>query len=287
MSHQTFEFRAQDGLRLFGQEWVPTLPSKGLVCLIHGLGEHSGRYAHLGAFLNQNQYSLISFDLRGHGRSEGLRGHTPHFDSFMADMDCFLDQARTLQTGLPLFLYGHSMGGILVLNYVLRRKPALAGVIVTGAGLRTALEKQKAKVLLAKVLGALLPRMTLPSGLNPETISRDPAVVQAYVNDPLVHDRLSLGMGRQLIQAIDYAFQHAHDFPPVPLLMMHGKDDVLGYASGTEEFARSVPQDCTLKIWDGLRHEIHNEPGQGQVFDFLLVWMNRVLGAESESKLRI
>ncbi len=283
MSSQTFEFRSQDGLRLFGQEWKSISTSKGLVCLIHGLGEHSGRYAHLGAFLNQNQYSLISFDLRGHGRSEGPRGHTPDFEFLMGDMDRFLDQARTLHPELPVFLYGHSLGGILVLNYVLRRRPALAGVIVTGTGLRTALEKQKAKVLLAKVLGALLPGMTLPSGLDPEAISRDPAVVQAYINDPLVHDRLSLGMGRQLLQAIGYAFQHAHEFPHIPLLMMHGKEDVLGYASGTEEFASKVPQECTLKLWDGLTHEIHNEPEQGVVFDFLLDWMNQVLARDSES----
>jgi alpha-beta hydrolase superfamily lysophospholipase len=268
-------WKSHDGLDMFAQGWAPEKP-KAVICLVHGLGEHSGRYAHVAAAFGRDGYAMLGFDLRGHGRSGGQRGHAPSFEHFMKDIDGFIVEIRKRYPGLPMFIYGHSLGGILVLNYALRRKPDVKGVVATASGLRTALELQKDKVLLAKVLGTVVPSASLPSGLDPKTISRDPQVVEKYVNDPLVHYQVSLGMGKNLLAASAWAIAHADEFP-VPLLIMHGTADKLGFKEGSMEFAGKVPQNCTLKLWDGLYHEIHNEPEQEEVFKFTLAWLDEHL----------
>lgn len=160
-----------------------------------------------------------------------------------------------------------------MLNYVLRRKPNFVGVISTAPGLRTSLEEQKVKVAMARVLGAIMPSASISSGLDPTTISRNQEVVDKYVNDSLVHDKMSFGFGKLMLSVLPWTFEHAHEFS-LPLLIMHGTADKLGYPRGSEEFASHVKQNCTLKLWNGLYHEIHNEPEQNEVLAFMIDWMN-------------
>ncbi len=272
MGWQEFDLQTRDGIRLYAQEWSPESHPAGVVCLVHGLGEHSGRYTHLADFLNRNGYTLIAFDLRGHGKSPGIRGHTPSFEAYMQDIDGILEEARKRHPQLPLFLYGHSLGGMLVLNYALRRKPQLSGVIATGPGLRTALEEQPLKIAFAKIMGSVFPALCLPSGLDVDLLSRDPEVVRRYKSDPFVHEMASLGFARHSLKAIDWVFAHAAEFN-LPLLIMHGAADQIAYCKGSQEFASRVLAPHTLKIWNGLYHEIHNEPEQGEVFKELLGWL--------------
>lgn len=276
MKTKEWGWESKDGLEMFAQSWEPEESSKAVVCLVHGLGEHSGRYAHVGRAFSNAGFALTGFDLRGHGKSGGPRGHIPSFDAFMDDIDSFQKQLDGRFANIPCFLYGHSLGGILVLNYVLRRKPDFKGVISTGAGLRTSLEEQTAKIMMARVLGTLMPGVAIPSGLDPTTISRRTEVVDAYVNDPLVHDKMTLGFGKIMLSVLPWTFEHAREFS-LPLLIMHGKDDKLGYPRGSEEFAGHVKQNCTLKLWDGMYHEIHNEPEQEEVFAFMIDWMESQL----------
>jgi alpha-beta hydrolase superfamily lysophospholipase len=273
IQHFNGSWQTQDSLSLYFQGWEPEDAPHGVVCLIHGLGEHSGRYAHLAAFLVKNGMALISFDLRGHGKSGGPRGHAPSFESFIADIDLLFNEAKKRYAGLPMFLYGHSLGGILGLNYALRHNPDVVGVVITSAGLRTSLEEQKLKITLANVLGSILPTLSMPTGLDADMLSRDPQVAQIYRDDPLVHDRATLGMAKNTLDAIQWAFEHAHSFPK-PLLLMHGTQDELAYARGSQEFAERVGDDCTLKLWEGFYHELHNEPEQQEVFTYLLEWLH-------------
>lgn len=276
MKHEEMFWQASDGLQLFAQSWEPAGEVEGVICLVHGLGEHSGRYGHWVEMLGQAGYAVLAPDLRGHGKSGGARGHTPSFERYMDDLSLLLDEAARRFPDKPCFLYGHSMGGLLVANYVLRRRPRLAGVVITSPGLRTALEKQTGKVAAVRLLGAIAPGLSQPSGLDPATLSRDPAVVEAYRNDSLVHDRISLGMARGSLAAIGYAFAHAAEFS-LPLLLMHGAADQLTFAAGSSEFAALLPGDCTLKIWDQLYHELHNEPEKDQVATVLVEWLNSKL----------
>jgi alpha-beta hydrolase superfamily lysophospholipase len=278
MKHYAFKLRTQDGLQLFAQGWEPSGRVRAVICLLHGLGDHSGRFAHLARFLLPSGYAVTSFDLRGHGNSEGIRGHFPSIELVMQDIDELIIAAQERYPDVPGFLYGHSLGGVLALNYVLRRKPELAGVVITSPGLKTALENQKGKIALARLLVIFAPALTLPNGLDTRALSRDTKVVIDYVQDPLVHDRASLAFANTMLEAIKWTFEHAVEFH-LPLLMMHGTADQLAYYQGSQEFAGHVQGDCTLKLWDGLYHEIHNEPEKGDVFAYLLQWLESHLNA--------
>ncbi|MBN2547876.1 MAG: lysophospholipase [Anaerolineales bacterium] len=278
MKHFESTWNTQDNLSLFVQGWEPEPEPKAVICLVHGLGEHSGRYAHVAETYTEAGYAVLSFDLRGHGKSGGQRGHTPSFEAFMQDIDLLFQEASQRYPAKPQFLYGHSLGGILVLNYALRRKPKLEGVIATSSGLRTALEEQKSKVAFAKIAGSLLPSMSLVSGLDPAAISRDPAVVEAYRQDALVHNKVTLGMAKALTETISWAFAHAPEFA-LPLLLVHGSGDALAYPKGSQEFAKLVKGEVTLKIWEGLSHETHNEPEKAEVLAYNLGWMDSKVSA--------
>jgi len=274
MKHYEMNWKAQDGLDIFAQGWEPTMiQPKAVVCLVHGLGEHTSRYAHVAEAFGKEGYVLFGADLRGHGLSSGARGHLASIDDFMQDIDVLLEQARTRYANLPIILYGHSLGGILVLHYGLLRKPNIKGVIATSSGLHTALEQQKIKVMMAKVLGSLVPNTSVASGLDPKCISRDERVVEAYIKDPLVHDKVSLGFGKIMLGVTDWTLAHAKEFP-LPLLLLHGKSDTIAFPSGSIEFAEALKEKCTLVLWDDGYHELHNEPEQAEVFKTMTIWMD-------------
>ncbi len=279
---KTFETKldGQDRTAFYVQGWEPDdRKPKALIVLVHGLGDHTGRFARVGKVMTEAGYVLAGFDLRGHGKSGGARGHASSLEAFMQDIRQFVQLMKQRYPDLPQFLYGHSLGGLLSLAYAIQYGAGFKGVMVTSAGLRSALQEQKAKVAMVRLLGSILPAMTMPSGLDPATISRDPDVVQAYINDPLVHYSTSLGFGKAALNAINLCFARAGQFP-APLLIMHGKADKLTYPSGSEEFAKLVDAagcDVTLKLWDDLYHELHNEPEKMEVFKFMVEWLDKHL----------
>lgn len=276
-----FEFTKQDGIGmdLFIQGWETEVDAKGVVCLVHGLGEHGGRYAQLAETLNQAGYQVMAFDLPGHGRSGGKRGVVPPYEALCADVAMLLAAAASRYPNLPQILYGHSLGGIIVSYYTLRYQPSLCGVVVTSPGFMTPLLEQKGKMLLAKVLGRLVPEITLPSGLDATTISRDPVVVERYQKDPLVHDQASVGLAVNSMQAIRYIYENAKMWK-LPLLLMHGTGDLLTYARGSQKLAELIPPGlCTLRLWEGMYHELHNEPEKEEVIAYLVTQMDKLCKA--------
>jgi len=278
---KTFEskWEGNDGITFFMQGWEPETDPKALIALVHGLGEHTGRYIHVGKAMAAAGYALAGFDLRGHGESGGARGHSSSLSAYMQDIRQFLDLMAQRHAELPRFLYGHSLGGLLSLSYAIQYGADLNGVMVTGAALRSSLQEQKAKLMMAKLLGTFMPTMTIQSGLDPTTISRDQGVVNAYVSDKLVHYSTSLGFGKAALSAIDLCFARAGEFT-TPLLIMHGTADKLTYPSGSEDFARLASEhnkDVTLKLWDGLYHELHNEPEKAEVFKVMVEWVGKRL----------
>ena len=272
MNHIEFTRQSPDKLQFYFQGWEPETSPRAVVCLVHGLGEHTGRYAHVAAALNDVGYAVLGFDLRGHGKSEGLRGHTPSYETLMDDIGRLLDEAAQRYPGKAQFIYGHSLGGNLVLNYALRRKPPLAGVVATSSGIRVAKPLPATQLTLAKVMNKLQPTMQMPNGLALDNLARDPEVIRAYKSDPLVHGKISVRLAVEMLQAGEWALAHAAEFP-LPLLLVHGSADELTSAAATQEFAGKVRGDCTLKIWDGFYHETHNEPEKAEVLGFMVAWI--------------
>lgn len=247
-----------------------------MVVFIHGMGEHFGRYRHMVAFLEAEACATIGFDLRGHGRSGGKRGHTPSYLHLMDDINLLMNRTREFFAGVPVFLYGHSLGGNLAANYVLRRKPELRGLILSAPYFKLAFAPPRWKVALSKLLAGLLPSLTLPTEIDVTALSREEAVVQAYKADPLVHDRISSAFFNGVHAAGLYPIEQAATLQ-VPTLVMHGTADRLTSAEGTTEFARKNPEMITLKLWEGFYHEIHQEKEQQQVFRFVVDWMAALL----------
>jgi alpha-beta hydrolase superfamily lysophospholipase len=191
----------------------------------------------------------------------------------MQDIDLLLEQARTCFPGLPIILYGQSAGGILVLYYGLLRKPEVKGVIASSSTIHTAVEQQKIKVVLAKVLGSLSPNTLTVSGLDPKSISRDEKVVQAYIDDPFVHNKISFGLGKMMLDMTTWTLAHASKFS-LPLLLLHGKADTIAFPSSSVEFAAPLKEKCTLVLWDDAYHELHNESEKNEVFKTMTLWMD-------------
>lgn len=276
MKNEEMQWKTDDALNLFARKWEPESELKGVVCLVHGHGEHSGRYIHWAEKLTNEGFAVLAPDMRGHGRSDGPRGYTPSFDHYCNDLSILLDHASKFYPDIPCFLYGHSLGGAIALYFLIQRQPDIAGAVITSPALRTAVEEQKAKRTLALILGTLIPKSSMPSGLEQKALSRDQKVIEAYRKDPYVHDRISFSMGKEAIKAVEYIYNHA-DRISVPLLLLHGTGDRICYQSGSVALSKLVSGDCTLKLWDGYYHELHNEPEKDQVFDFLAEWLNNRL----------
>lgn len=272
MKHIELTWNTSDGLQIFAQGWQPEGETRAVVCLVHGLGEHTGRYPHVGATLARAGYALLGFDLRGHGHSQGQRGHAPSWEALLDDISLSLQQAAEHFPGRPRFLYGHSLGATLVLSYALRRLPPLAGVIATGPVLRPAFAPPAWKIGLGRLMYRLWPTYAMNNELDPNGLSRDPEVVRAYVHDSLVHDRLSARLGIDMLSAGEWLLEHARELT-LPLLLMHGSADALCSSEANRHFAETATGDPTYRSWDGLYHEIHNEPEQQQVFDTMIAWL--------------
>jgi alpha-beta hydrolase superfamily lysophospholipase len=278
MKHFEWTWYTADKTRLYAQSWQPDGAAVGVVCLVHGLGEHSSRYAHVAAALGEAGYVTLAFDQRGHGKSQGARGDAATYDEQMDDIKRLLAEAGERYPALPRFLYGHSMGGNLVLNYALRRRPSIYGVIATGPWLRAAFDPPAWRVRAGRVLYKVRPALSQPSGIDVTAVSRDPAVVQAYRDNPLIHDKISLRMYFSGYDAGLWALERAAEFS-LPLLLMHGGADRLTSAAASREFAAKIQDGCTYKEWDGLFHEIHNEPEQQQVFAAMIDWLGQLTPA--------
>lgn len=277
MPHYEFKMLTADGLTLLGQGWEPDEGIKAAVCLIHGLGEHSGRYERMAVAFNSAGYALITFDLRGHGRSEGRRGHAPSYHALMNDIAGLLHEASARYPDIPRFLYGHSLGGNLTIHYVLRRKVDIAGVVVTSPLLRLTKRPPAWKTALLKILRAAHINISMSSGLEDAALTRDFHEVRLYQNDPLVHDRVTPRLAIDMLRNGEWNLKHAAEFPQ-PLLLMHGEADRITSVEATVEFAAHLNRKCTLEIWDGFYHELHNEPEKEQVFAFVMSWMDGVIG---------
>jgi len=274
--HFQFELQTDDGLTLFAQGWQPASSARAIACLVHGIGEHSGRYAHVGQALCQAGYGLATFDLRGHGHSEGKRGYTPSYATLLQDIQHFEKEIARRYPALPRLLYGHSLGATLVLSLILDYRTESVGAVITGPLFRTAFEPPSWKLALGNILYSLWPGFVKSNELNPHHVSSSPEVVDAYINDPLVHDRLSASLGIGMLREGASLLHRAGEIR-LPLLLMIGSDDHLVSAEACSEFMAGAGDNCTLKVWEGLYHEVHNEPIKKEVLAYMVAWMDRLV----------
>lgn len=249
---------------------------RAVIFLVHGMGEHAKRYAHVIEYFKNVNIATVAIDLRGHGNSEGQRGHMPSFDHMMHDLTLSLAHVTNDYKGIPVILYGHSMGGNLILNYLLRNSDGVIGAIATGPYLRLGFDPPKWKVLLAKLSANIYPALSQPTGLERVALARSPQIIDEYENDPLVHDRMTASFFINIHQAGINAIARSKELE-IPILLMHGSEDRLTSPEGSKDFHANAGSNVTFHLLEGLYHEVHNEPEKNQVFKIQLEWIEALL----------
>jgi acylglycerol lipase len=259
---------APDGTELLTRSWVAETP-KATIVLVHGLGEHCGRWDHVGSFLAERGYAVIAFDLRGHGESGGAKVHVDSFDTLVADV---ADIARLVDPDLPWVLYAHSLGGLVGTLYLTSEYTQPAAAVLSAPALEDNLPAYLR--VAAEVLGRIVPTLSVGNSITGPQLSRDEAVGEAYFADPLVASKATAGFGRAGLAAQREARSRL-DRISVPTLVVHGAEDRLVPPSASAPFA-AVPS-VERKLYPGLRHEIHNEPEQDQVLSDIADWLDATL----------
>lgn len=267
-SHQ---LTSADGTMLFVSDYLlPASEARGSIVIMHGLGEHCGRYRHIAHFFNELGLSVRCYDHRGHGRSQGARGDVVNGDPMLLDAQIVIDQFAALFRAPP-FLMGHSMGGLFAARYALSGASRLRGLILSSPAL--ALRLSPLQRFLLDVMHKLAPRLGVPNGLNPDFLSHERAVVAAYRADPLVHNKISARLLKSMLRAID-ACQKQAPMLSVPTLLLVAGDDRLVDPQGSRRFAECAPAGMAeLKMYPDLYHEIFNETQAALAFGDLAGWL--------------
>ncbi len=277
--------KTKDGLDLFIQSWKVADP-KAIIVLTHGYNDHSSRFAHVGSILNQAGCSLYAYDLRGHGKSGGPRGHAPNFEDFLDDLALVIAAAQQDQAGKKVFGYGHNLGGNITLNYALRRpEGGLSGVMVTGPWLKLAFELPALQVAIFRLIGSFAPGFSQKVKMDATRMSCDLAAQEAYQADPLLHCRMSARLFAEVTAGGLYALERAR-FLKLPVLLMHGADDQVTSAAATQLFFNGArAADRTIKFYAGMRHEIHNEVDKEEVFEDMAAWLEKQSKPQREGQI--
>jgi alpha-beta hydrolase superfamily lysophospholipase len=259
-----------DGLQLHYQERV--IPgARAQILVVHGLAEHCGRYEAFGQFFAGHGIGVSIMDLRGHGESEGRRVWVPSFESFLADLDLFLEHVQ--RHGKPVVLVGHSLGGLIALRFAENRQPPLAGLVLSGAALKSGITPPRPVVWLLRQLNRVSSATPLPGLVKPSQVSRDPEVVRRYEADPRVPKHLTTGLGVAAMEAAPLALRDTHRVDS-PTLVLHGGDDSIADPAGSRELHAGLGvQDKQLNVYPGLFHEIFNEPEREEVLTDVLRWI--------------
>jgi alpha-beta hydrolase superfamily lysophospholipase len=267
-------FTASDGDNLAMQDWpLPEgLALRGVVVLVHGLGEHAGRYDHVARRLNEWGFAVRGYDQYGHGESDGVRGALPVAARFIDDLADVIDSTRTrMEKGVPLIVLGHSMGGLVSACLVALAQVPVEGLVLSSPALDPGLNGFQ-KLLLA-TLPRIAPNLTVGNGLDPRFVSHDAKVVAAYVADPRVHDRVSARLGRFIADAGPSVVAHAGEWT-VPTLLMYAGADKLVNPAGSRAFAAAAPPVVQSHCFEMLYHEIFNELDSEPVFEMLRRWLD-------------
>jgi alpha-beta hydrolase superfamily lysophospholipase len=275
MNTKTFNWTTPDGILIQGYHW-DSFHAKAAVVWVHGLGEYAGRYADYAKYLSTYGIASVGYDRRGHGRSGGKRGHSPSYEALQEEVMYLLAHTRELYPTVPIFLYGHSMGGNLVLYNALNYRPDITGVIAGSPWIELTERPPLLKVLAGRIASKIAPGFSLPNGLDPRHLSRDSKAVEAYLDDPLVHDQISASAGTAMIDSGRWLASYKKK-SEIPILIMHGSEDRLTSPEASQAFAGQVKGDITFVSWDGAYHELHHEPNKAEVMEVARKWMEEHL----------
>jgi alpha-beta hydrolase superfamily lysophospholipase len=281
---RTFVKRTEDyfegarGTSLFAQQWMPATSPKAMLAIVHGVTEHSDRYGNIVRPMLAAGIGVAAFDLRGHGRSRGRRGHVDSGRDYLDDLGLFLDKTKRESPCVPLFLFGHSLGSLIALGYIMEHPAEARGVMVCGAAIDPAGVAKPWLVVLARVLAKLSPTLPLPIKTSrTATISRDPKVEADFAADPWRLRTMTARWGLEALALVE-SVKSRPGAVRLPTLMLHGENDPLNHLPGAAAFFERIPfPDKEMKVYPGGLHEPHNDLDHPQVVRDMLDWIERRL----------
>lgn len=266
------------GARLRALSWTPVSEARACVVVVHGLGEHAGRYGRLATRMNEGGFAVFAYDQRGHGESEGSRGRLARFDDLVDDLADVTGRVRgRCGPDRPIFVVGHSLGGLVVLRYLQGRPAGVAGAVLSAPWLKTAVELPWWKEPLARLLMRVAPDLTLENEVRPELLTADPGEQRAYLEDPLVHHRISGGFLHEVETAQEAALKGAPD-PALPLLFLVPTDDRLTDQEVVERYAKNLGGRVEVERLPGTRHEPFNDVSRASTTERVVGWLGERTG---------
>ncbi len=275
MNYKSTVYTSFDGIKLSGYIWEPKETPKAVINLVHGFGEYSERYDYWSMKFAEKGYLVHAIDYRGHGKSDGRRGHVNQFDDFLNDIDVLVNESKKLYSDLPQFIYGHSLGGNIVTNYILKRENNFSGAILSSPWYKLSFDPSALMLFFARIMKRVYPKFTQNANLEVKALTHDKKIVDAYIADPLVHEKVSARMFYEIYNAGNWVLENV-DKINIPILIQHGNADKITSYKASKEFAdkaQELKKNVTYKEWDGLFHELHNELEKDEIFDFVNEWI--------------
>ena len=278
MKYQEGFFKGVREAKIYYQSWLPQSEPGAVLLIVHGLAEHSGRYRNVVDYFIPLGYAVYGIDHLGHGKSEGTRVYVNRFDDYTTTLKVYFDMIRGWHPGKPIFLVGHSMGGLISAIYLLNHQAELAGAVLSGAAVKIPKHVTPAMLLVSKMISALIPKFGLLP-LDAAGVSRDPSVVQAYISDPLVfRGKATARLAAEMLKAMQLISGQAAKLT-LPILIVQGSADRLVDPAGARMLYDAVSSvDKEIRIYDGFYHEVFNEPEQGKVLHDVEIWLEAHLG---------
>jgi len=277
MKHQDGYFKNQENLSIYIQNWLPENPAKAVLLIVHGLNEHSGRYDYFSNFFVNEGFAVYSMDLVGHGKSDGTRAFVKDFVNYIDDINLYLDKIKQLQPGSPIFLIGHSMGGLIGALLLIDYPDQFAGAVLSGSVVQVPDDVSPLFISLGKFVSLVLPKLGLLK-IDLSGLSRNPDVVQAYKDDPLVNSgKFTARVSAEMNKSFDRVAVEGSRIKS-PVLILHGGSDRIVNPACSHFLYALVSSDIKkLIIYDSFYHEIYNDPGHEQVFEDVSSWINNQL----------
>jgi acylglycerol lipase len=274
MKHVEGNFKSVRNLNIYYQAWLPDGNVKAVLLVVHGLGEHSGRYMNAVNRFVPLGYALYALDHIGHGKSEGTREFVERFDDYTVPLESYFKMVKAWQPGKPVYLFAHSAGGLIAAYYLIDHQADFKGAVISAPLIKISDDITSTTIAIGKILARLLPKAGLLS-LDPHYVSRDPDVVKAYIDDPLVfHGRTTAKLSRELYNAMIRISEEGRKIA-LPFIVVQGSADRIvnpGAARLLYDIAGS--EDKTIKIYEGLYHEVFNEPERDRVLADVETWLN-------------
>lgn len=280
MNSESYHIYSAQGTQLFCHLWRPQSPPQAVLFIVHGLGEHHGRYAELARSFCNSKIAVFAFDHRGHGKSAGKRGHADGIDQLIEDTEHAMMKCRSIFLDLPIFIFGHSMGGQVVATFVNKLKSKeLSGAIISSPWIKMKNPPPKWQVNLAKRLACLFPKLTMSNGLDPDHISSVKEEVEAYTGDPVIHDRISLSLFKSLYFN-GLTLPDSAQAAKIPVLVAHGSADEITDPGASRSYAARLVEKANFKIWQNARHEPHHDAEKNAVIQHYIHWIESQAGIE-------